>query len=73
MSFHCARCYSELVYMNVSPGYFGVCPEHDEDLYMTEVEWCCDYCGNTECSCKDPDMNPDSPFYGMVVQYGKFR
>jgi hypothetical protein len=53
--------------MNVSPGYFGVCPEHDEDLYKTEVEWCCDYCGNTECSCKDPDMNPDSPFYGMVL------
>jgi hypothetical protein len=67
MSFHCARCYSEIVYMNVSPGYFGVCPEHDEDLYKTEVEWCCDYCGNTECSCKDPDMNPDSPFYGMVL------
>jgi hypothetical protein len=54
--------------MNVSPGYFGVCPEHDEDLYMTEVEWCCDYCGNTECSCKDPDMNPDSPFYGQVLK-----
>jgi hypothetical protein len=67
MSFHCARCYTELVYTNVSPGYFGVCPEHDEDLYKTEVNWCCDYCGNEECSCKDPDMNPDSPFYGQVL------
>jgi hypothetical protein len=54
--------------MNVSPGYFGVCPEHDEDLYKTEVSWCCDYCGNEECSCKDPDMNPDSPFYGQVLK-----
>jgi hypothetical protein len=68
MSFHCARCLTPVVYTNVSEGYFAVCPEHDEDLYSIEVGWCCDYCGNELCSCKDPDMNPSSPFYGQVLK-----
>ena len=33
-------------------------------------EWfadCCDFCGNELCSCLDPDINPDSPNYGLVI------
>ena len=26
----------------------------------------CEFCGNEECSCLDPNMNPDSPDYGKV-------
>ena len=28
---------------------------------------CCDYCGNEYCSRYDPDMNPESAFYGQVL------
>ena len=28
---------------------------------------CCNFCGNEECSCLDPDINPDSPNYGKVI------
>ena len=28
---------------------------------------CCDFCGNELCSCLDPDINPDSPNYGLVL------
>jgi hypothetical protein len=39
---------------------------------MTAVsdEWfadCCEFCGNELCSCLDPDINPDSPNYGLVL------
>ena len=33
-------------------------------------EWfaeCCEFCGNELCSCLDPDINPDSPNYGLVL------
>ena len=28
---------------------------------------CCEFCGNEECSCLDPNMNPDSPDYKKVL------
>jgi hypothetical protein len=28
---------------------------------------CCKFCGNELCSCLDPDINPDSPNYGLVM------
>ena len=28
---------------------------------------CCNFCGNEECSCLDPDINPDSPNYNKVI------
>ena len=36
-SYICKRCETPVVYTNISPGYFAVCPEHDEDLYMFET------------------------------------
>ena len=27
----------------------------------------CEFCGNEECSCLDPNINPDSPDYGNVI------
>jgi hypothetical protein len=27
----------------------------------------CEFCGNEECSCLDPNINPDSPNYGNVI------
>ena len=32
-----------------------------------EFEEGCDFCGNELCSCLDPDINPDSPNYGLVM------
>jgi hypothetical protein len=34
----CNRCYTPVEFIDVSPGYWAVCPEHDEDLYSIE---CC--------------------------------
>ena len=28
---------------------------------------CCEFCGNELCSCLDPNMNPDSPYYKQVI------
>ncbi len=32
-----------------------------------EFEEGCDFCGNELCSCLDPDLNPDSPYYNQVL------
>lgn len=32
----CNRCGSVVSFEDVSPGYYAVCPEHDEDLYKME-------------------------------------
>lgn len=37
MARHCNRCDTEVVFVDVSPDYFAVCPEHDEDLYQFET------------------------------------
>jgi hypothetical protein len=34
----CSRCRSEVVFVEVSPGYYAVCPEHFEDLFEFETE-----------------------------------
>lgn len=34
----CSRCKTPVIYQNISPGYFAVCPEHEEDLYTFEVK-----------------------------------
>lgn len=34
----CGRCESEVQFSEVSPGYFGYCPNHDEDLWEWETE-----------------------------------
>jgi hypothetical protein len=34
----CARCKTPVMYIDISPGYYAVCPEHEEDLYSFEVE-----------------------------------
>jgi hypothetical protein len=34
----CVRCKTPVIYTSVSPGYYAVCPEHDEDLYTFETE-----------------------------------
>ena len=39
-------------------------------MMAVSEEWfadCCDFCGNELCSCLDPDINPDSPNYGLVI------
>ena len=33
----CNRCNSKISFISVSPGYFGVCLKHDEDLYKFET------------------------------------
>jgi hypothetical protein len=35
----CRRCGNQVIFEEhlVSPGYFGYCPWHDEDLYETET------------------------------------
>lgn len=33
----CARCLVEVVFQDVSDGYFAVCPNHDEDVYDFET------------------------------------
>ena len=35
--FICRRCETPVIYIDVSEGYFAVCPEHDEDLYKFET------------------------------------
>ena len=35
--FICRRCETPVIYTDVSKGYFAVCPEHEEDLYMFET------------------------------------
>jgi hypothetical protein len=37
MTTHCNRCNAKVVFENVSPNYYAVCPEHDEDLYEFET------------------------------------
>jgi hypothetical protein len=37
MVFVCRRCETPVVFDDVSEGYFAVCPEHDEDLYVFET------------------------------------
>ena len=34
----CARCGAEVIFENVSAGYFCYCPNHDEDLFEFETE-----------------------------------
>lgn len=34
----CVRCGTFVVYTDVTPGYYAVCPKHDEDLYQFEVK-----------------------------------
>ena len=34
----CARCGAEVIFENVSKGYFGYCPNHDEDLFEFETD-----------------------------------
>jgi hypothetical protein len=34
----CARCETRVIFENVSKGYFGYCPNHDEDLFEFETE-----------------------------------
>jgi hypothetical protein len=34
----CVRCGTFVVYGNVTPGYYAVCPKHDEDLFQFEVK-----------------------------------
>ena len=34
----CVRCKTPVIYTSVSPGYYAVCPEHEEDLYSFETE-----------------------------------
>jgi hypothetical protein len=39
-------------------------------MMAVSEEWfvdCCEFCGNELCSCLDPDINPDSPNYGLVL------
>jgi hypothetical protein len=57
----CARCNTPVVFKDVSPGYYAVCPEHDEDLY--QMETVCLSCGNELCSCNDPDNRWQSSEY----------
>lgn len=33
----CNRCDTQVVYEEVSKGYYAVCPEHYEDLYQFET------------------------------------
>jgi hypothetical protein len=33
----CQRCDSLVSFEKVSPGYFCVCPKHDEDLFIFET------------------------------------
>jgi len=33
----CDRCDSKISYLTVSPGYFGVCETHDEDVFEFET------------------------------------
>jgi uncharacterized protein YcgL (UPF0745 family) len=33
----CRRCNTEVLYTDVSEGYYAQCPEHDEDLFKFEV------------------------------------
>ena len=42
------------------------------DLIIEPCDECglldsCNFCGNELCSCLDPDINPDSPNYGLVM------
>jgi hypothetical protein len=37
MAIKCGRCDTPVVFTDVSPNYFAVCPEHDEDLYSYET------------------------------------
>lgn len=32
------RCETPVAFENVTDGYYAVCPQHDEDLYHTEVK-----------------------------------
>jgi hypothetical protein len=61
----CNRCETPVVFKDVSPGYFAVCPNHDEDLY--QMETCCNNCGNELCSCNDPDNRWQSSEYDDKV------
>lgn len=33
----CNRCDTPVIYETVSMGYYCVCPNHDEDLYLFET------------------------------------
>ena len=33
----CKRCDTVVVFIDVTPGYYAVCPRHDEDLYQFET------------------------------------
>jgi hypothetical protein len=37
MSLVCRRCGTAVSFINVTKGYFGYCPTHDEDLYSFET------------------------------------
>jgi hypothetical protein len=34
----CSRCDTPVEFDEVSPGYWAVCPSHDEDLFMIECK-----------------------------------
>jgi hypothetical protein len=34
----CNRCNTPVSFDEVSPGYWAVCPEHNEDLFMIECK-----------------------------------
>jgi hypothetical protein len=34
----CVRCGTAVVFVDVSEGYFAVCPRHDEDLFEFETK-----------------------------------
>jgi hypothetical protein len=34
----CNRCETPVMFEDISPGYWAVCPEHDEDLYSIECK-----------------------------------
>ena len=51
----CNRCDTPVSFDDVSPGYWAVCPKHDEDLFMIEckVEVTQEFDGNRCPKCLD--------------------
>lgn len=51
----CNRCDTPVSFDDVSPGYWAVCPKHDEDLFMIEckVDVMQEFDGNTCPKCLD--------------------
>jgi hypothetical protein len=49
--------------MNAELMCFGRMMAVSDDWFVE----CCEFCGNELCSCLDPDINPDSSNYGLVI------